>query len=327
MAVVVDKLHVDAGKRWTDIAGAARAVHMDCAVHDRFGQAVAFHDALAGRRLDPMEIAHRKRRRARHQHSRTGDGLARGRVAFGQVGQRPVHRGDAEHHGRARGQLVGHGLGREPADMAERTTDPKRPHDTQDEAVDVEQRQAVGQHIVRCPCPDLGQRVEVRGHGPAGNQHALGGAGGPGRVEDERRTLVVRLDGHGRARRIQVDRHPRDSSERLGQCVGFGRDQDGRRAVADHVVQVAGARLRIDRNNGRPPQDGCHHSDARLQRRRGPYGNAIVGSEAYGQGRSGVPKLPVGKRTAAHAQGLPIWRVAERRDQHAPRRMPLSSPA
>ena len=52
-----------------------------------------------------------------------------------------------------------------------------------------------------------------------------------------------------------------------------------------------------------------------------------VGVGAINTSDGGVPKLPVRERTATHAQGLAIWRVAERRDQHAPRRMPLSSPA
>ena len=70
--------------------------------------------------------------------------------------------------------------------MRQATPDPQRAEHAEDEAVDVEQRQAVDEMIVGGPPPRLGEAVEIRGDRTRRQHRALGQSGGSGRVHDER---------------------------------------------------------------------------------------------------------------------------------------------
>ena len=72
-----------------------------------------------------------------------------------------VHGGDAEHHRRRPGQLGRHRLGREALQVVDGPAEAQRPEHPQDQPVDMEQRQRMGEDVVAGPFPGGGQGVEV----------------------------------------------------------------------------------------------------------------------------------------------------------------------
>ena len=323
-AVVVQQANVHAGERGADVPRAALAVDVNGAVHDRLGQAVPLHDALSGGAFDAKELPDRERCRTGHQQPRPADGLPGVPVPFDQVRHTVIHRGHAEHHGGAGGQLAAEGIRREPPHVPERATHPERPEHAQHQAVHVEQRQPVRQDVVRRPSPHLGQGVEVGRDGPSRDQHALGRTGCARGVEHEGGTLRVRLGGDRPRSGLQVHRLRPDRPQRLGKALRIlGADHRPWGAVGDHVGDLRRADLGVDRNDGRPREQPGHHPDAGLERRRGPHGHPLLSDEPRRQGRGGVPKLPVGDRPAIHPDRFRLARIGDRRQQrHRPRRMP-----
>jgi hypothetical protein len=78
------------------------------------------------------------------------------RVLLGRVGQAPVHRGDAEEHGRVLAQRGCDRVGGEPSDIASAPAAPQRTEDAEDQSVDVEEGQGAGHDIPGGPRPRVG---------------------------------------------------------------------------------------------------------------------------------------------------------------------------
>jgi hypothetical protein len=74
----------------------------------------------------------------------------------------PVHRRDAEKHGRVLTQRGCDRAGAELSDIAGAPAAPQRAEDAQDESVDVEEGQGVGHDIPGGPRPRVGEGVQVR---------------------------------------------------------------------------------------------------------------------------------------------------------------------
>ena len=182
-----------------DAAGLARTVirigHDDPAL----GDAVALDGRLAEQSRTSLEERGWKR-------SRTADEDAHvreiGRIFIQPVAQSVVHGRDPEEHraalGVISGELGNHGLGGE-GDEGRAAPAQQRAVQAHAEAVEVEQRKRVHEHVARRPSPDL-ERAATLGEEVAVVEHrALGAARRAGRVEDGGRTV-------GRQRGLRWDR-------------------------------------------------------------------------------------------------------------------------
>jgi hypothetical protein len=96
-----------------------------------------------------------------------------------------VHRRHPEQHRRAFGQLPCHTGRFEPAQVTDRSAATQRAEDPEDQAVHVEEGEAVHEYVVTGPRPGVRKSVQGGGDGPAGDDGALGRAGGAGGVDDQ----------------------------------------------------------------------------------------------------------------------------------------------
>ena len=175
----------------------------------------------------------------------------------------------------------------------------------------VEQREPVGDDVVAGPVPGVGERVEVRRDRAPRQHDALRRPGRAGRVDDDRGRLVV-----GLARPV----------------AGGGEidvvEHDLRRAVGQDVLELALARLRVDRDDRharrparrrpRPPSPAsCRPSPPRASHRRSarpprPPPRAAARSSARRlppgppRGRPAPPNL---SRARRKFYPVHIWRV------------------
>ena len=214
--------------------GAAVAVGADRGVHQRLAHPVALDGLQPAGGLDPLRgrrpAARRSRRRAgapgRPRRASAADAL--------EVGGEPVvHRRHAEQHRRAAGERLRRRLGGELAEVPRAAAAPQRAEHAEDQPVHVEQRQPVRDDVLAGPLPGVGERVEVRGERAARQHDALRRAGRPGRVDDDRGRLVVGL----------VDGQSPDARRSTSSSTMSGR------AVGQDVLELALARLRVDRDD------------------------------------------------------------------------------
>ena len=155
-----------------------------------------------------MELAHGKRRGAGNQEAGACQCLGYFRLILRGLGEGVIHGRDAEQHRRPFGQLSGYRLWREPSRVPKRPAGSKRPQHAEDQAVHMEERKAVREHVVRSPLPHLRQGVEVRGDGSPGQDHPFRRPGRPGGVEDEGRGFGPRLRWEKGPPSFQVHRDP-----------------------------------------------------------------------------------------------------------------------
>ena len=140
----------------------------------------------------------------------------------------------------------------------------------------VEERQRVHQHVVGGPLPGVGQRVQGGGDGPAGDDGALGRAGGAGGVDDRGRVLPRRPSGSvgggsagpasctSTSTRAQGAAGPRAVRRRARRARVPARCRTG---CAPSSLSPG---LRVQRHGGHPGQQRRDHADGRLQRRASP---------------------------------------------------------
>ena len=107
----------------------------------------------------------------------------------------------------------------------------ERPEDADDQAVDVEERQPVGDDVVGRPLPRVGERVEVGGDRAARQDGALGRAGGARRVDDERRRLLG-----GLGRRGPPPRAARSTSMRGRAASAWGSSTPGAQRIVSGAL-------------------------------------------------------------------------------------------
>jgi hypothetical protein len=151
----------------------------------------------------------------------------------------------------------------------------------------MEQRQPVHQHVVAGPLPGVGQRVQGRGERPAGDDRALGRAGGAGGVDDQGGVALGRtvLGDDAGAVRVHVD--ARQLRERFREFGARGGQDQRRCAVGEDVRQFLLARLRVERHRGDPGEQGAHDTDRRLQLRGRPHGHPARVPHPGGHGTRG----------------------------------------
>ena len=133
--------------------GPAVAVGAHGGVHQRLGHAVALDDALAGEAPDALVVGRGQCRRAGDQQpsaAQRADDLG---VGLGVRDQAVVHRRDAEEHRGRTGELGGRRLRAEAPEVVQRAAEAQRAEHAEDQPVDVEQRQPVGEHVRRRSTP------------------------------------------------------------------------------------------------------------------------------------------------------------------------------
>jgi hypothetical protein len=173
-----------------DVAGPAFAVGARADRDQRLGHAVPLDRRLPGERHQVVEHRHRQRGAAGHQQP--GGAQAARRVRGG--ADAGPHRRYAEVQGAAR---RGVRLRGGPAGVHQPAAQPQRPEHAEDEPVHVVERKSVHQRVAGGPLPRRGQRVQVGGDRGAGQDHALGRAGGAAGVEHQSRPVRRRLGRHG----------------------------------------------------------------------------------------------------------------------------------
>ena len=198
VAVVVHEPHLDPGERNADRPRPAVAVGADRRVHQRLAHPVAL-DELQARGL-PRSA--RDRRPAARRSRRPAAARRRPRAPAPATPRDPPRAGgtsSARRTASSRGpdSAAAAASRREPAEMPRAAAAPQRPEHAEDQPVHVEQRQPVRDDVVAGPLPRVRQRVEVRGERPPRQHDALRRPGRPGRVDDDRGRLVVRLVGPG----------------------------------------------------------------------------------------------------------------------------------
>ena len=114
-------------------------------------------------------------------------------------------------------KLCADGLGREASDVAKPSSEPDRAEGAKDQAVNVEERQAVDEDVLGRPLPRLGKGVEVRRDRAAGKDGAFRRTRRPGRVEDKRRRLRGGLRRQSLAAGLRVDIEAPERFERRGE--------------------------------------------------------------------------------------------------------------
>ena len=251
VAVVVDEPHLDARHRRRRRSPAGAGVGAHGGVHQRLGEPVALDDLLAGELLD----ARRTRGRAAAPSRRRAAGPASGR-------RRSPASASASRPSRwyivgTPNSIVAPSLSASAAAAASkrprwRSSPPRRsgPSSAEHEAVDVEERQAVGEHVLAGPLPGVGERVEVGGDRAAGEHRALGRPVVPRRVDDQRRVARRWLARRGQlgAAGVDVDRAARAARREVG--AGAPTMTSGALSVSD-VLELAAAELRVDRHERR----------------------------------------------------------------------------
>ena len=218
-------------------------------------------------------------------------------------------------------------LGREPAEVVHAAAAPDRPERAEDQPVDVEQRQAVRDHVLAGPLPRLGERVEVRGDRPPRQHRALRRPGGAGRVDHDRRSVVARLVGNRAALRLEIDVDAAALLDGVGH-VGARRAEHelGVRVVED-VRELAGPGLGVDRRHRHAGQQRTDHPDRHLGLTHRPRRHPLLPADLLGHGGRRVAQLPVGERALREPQGDLVARVRQRGEQHARSLIRVAGPA
>ena len=152
---------------------------------------------------------------------------------------------------------------------------PQRPEHADHQAVDVEERERLGEPVVAGPLPDRGERVEVRLDRPARDLNALRRAGRAGRVEDEGGVLGPERVGQRRpGRDVEGDVDALDRGELLCHLgAGAGEQQLGL-GVGGDVLELAAAVGRVDRDDRDARGERAEDGDADLRLVLGPDGDA-----------------------------------------------------
>ena len=180
----------------------------------------------------------------------------------------------------------------------------------------MEERQPVGDDVVGGPLPGIGEGVEVGGDRAAGQDGALGRAGGPRGVDDQRRSLLVGLVREVAAARGEVHVDARPRRKRSGQ-VDARRAEDGLgRGVLEDVPQLAPAGLGVDGHRGDTGEERADDGDGRLGRGHRPHADPLGARHLAGDVGGRVAQLCVGQLGVAEAQGEAVVGVAQRREEH-----------
>ena len=317
-AVVGHQADLDAGDRHADVARPAGAVGADRRVHERLGEAVALDDLLARQPFDALELRRRQRRGAGDEQPGVLEAVDDRAVVLGRAPEAVVHRRHAEQHRRPVAQRGG-GRGRlEAAEVAQLAAAAQRSEQAEHEAVDVEQRQPVGQDVVARPVPRVGEPVEVGGDRAPRQHGALRAAGRAGRVDDQRRVLVTRRDG-GKvaAARCRIGAGEARRVVELRQPAGGRADEDVGTAVGQHVRELAGAELRVDGDDRDARLQRGDHRDARRERGVGPDRDALGPQQLGGERRGGLAQLTVGQALPGDGHGRLRASFAHRRQQRS----------
>ena len=274
-------------------------------------------------------LARWQRGRARDEQARTRRAAPERRVVLDGCGQPAVHRGHGEEHRAAVVELACDRFRREAPDVDESAAEPKRPQHPEHEAVDVEEGQTVDENVVGRPFPDLGQRIEVRGERPPRQDDALGQAGRPGRVDDERRRLRIRLlrqrHGRGPGRRrddLEPWNRPKD-----GRQLGAGRAEHERGgAVRDDMCELPLPRSGVDRHGRGSRGERRCDSDAGLELGHRPHRNPLETDQAWCKGAGRIVELGPGERPSGHTKRLTGGLVVQRRQEASAHRASVSLP-
>ena len=122
--------------------------------------------------------------------------------------------------------------------------------------MNMEQRQPVDDDVIRGPGPGLGERVQVRGDRAARKHRALGPAGGPGRVDDQRRDprRLRRCSRWLRATRERSTARRRGAQSSAGSDAPGSTDQDVWAAVGEDMLELGAAELGLIGTSGIPAQ-------------------------------------------------------------------------
>ena len=155
---------------------------------------------------------------------------------------------------------------------------------------------------VQAHAPASASRLEATD--AARQDGALGAAGRARGVDHERGILVAGLRGRQvAAARAEVDREPaRRMLERRERVAGGADDHVGP-AVAEHVLELRAAQLRVDRHERDAGAEGGGRRDAGLQRRLGPHRDALRAAELRGERRGGLAQLAVAEPVPGHGDG------------------------
>ncbi len=186
-----------------------------------------------------------------------------------------------------------------------RAAAPHRTEDPDDQAVDVKQRQPMGDDVGVGPSPHLGERVEVGGDRAARQDRALGAARGPRRIDNEGRVLVAgvrEVAAIAREVAVEVDLNAAAAREGLGDLAsGRHRNRVGL-GVGDDVLQFAGARLGVDRDHGDAGHQRSDDGHGRLDPGLGPHRHPPRPIKAGGDGPRRLAQLRVGQGPVGEVQ-------------------------
>ena len=229
--------------------------------------------------------------------------------------------GDTEDEGRAGVDRRGERRRGERPEMAHRTAAAQRAEHAEHQPVHVEQRQGVGEHVRVRPGPGIGERVEARRDRPAGQHRTLRRPGGPGGVDDQRRSgarqvgIDVSQCRTSGAVRLTGDRDPADLGQRGGKVDGGVGEHGAGRRIRDDVRQLARTAARVDRHRRHPGEQRRDDPDGGGQRRRRPHRDAVQPGDLAGEGTGAGRQLGVGERTVGKGQRGPACGRVEKGGQ------------
>ena len=274
-------------------------------------------------------LGERERGGAGHEQPGGGEGTCRARVGLGGVGEPAVHGRHPEDERRAPLERRHDRRRREPARVDDAAAAAQRPEDPEHEPVDVEERQRLDEHVAAVPAPRVRERIEVRRDRSSWQLDALRRSRCPGRVDDQRGSLVVARRAVAVGRSGGARRHPRQRRERGGQHrVPRGDDEVGP-AVGDHVGELALARRRVHRHDCDPGGERPDDGDDRVQRRRRVDGDAVGAGDPRRDPTGCARQLVVAEALAGDRDRRPRLARGELRQQHPAqrRRRPVSRSA
>ena len=289
------------GDGFPDPARAALAIGPHRQSDHGLAHPVPLDRRLAGQLAQALEDRHGQRRAARDEQARRaqdpgGVGVARD--------ARPDRRDPEQQAGAVVADGGGVELRLRSPDVHQAGPDPQRAEHPEPEPVHVEQGQAVGERVVLGPLPGVGETVEARGHRRAGEQHALGRAGGPRRVEDQRRTVVGGLASDVAAAPGDVDLAHRQRDLRRS-----APDPERGARVREHVPALARPGVGRDRDDGHAGEQGTDHRHDRLGRRlREDRDGSLVGpvDDLVGDHGRGADQLGTGHGDVADPDRLGV---------------------
>ena len=201
---------------------------------------------------------------------------------------------DAHQHGRPRHQLE------DPVDVELRQEDHRRAGEERDvgrdeEAVGVEDRQSMDQHVIGGVGPSFAQRERVRDEVAVGQHRALGASGGARGVEQRGeivgralhrrevfRCRLCRVRQGPLALRVERDERRARLGGRLQQRLAPGRvaDEDGGLGVADEVLDLCRGVAGVERQEGAARPHRAEIEDDRFDRLLDLGGDAVAGLHA-----------------------------------------------